>query len=217
MKNTLYLLLLCLAVFGLSAGLAHAQAPVADAPATPPAESRWKARADFFHQDYAFMIDVGELGVYDRVTVRPGIALSAEYAYKQRKNWRWYQSARMQFHNLPYEERSVGVGTDLGFEIRLWKGLQVAPRIGLTYNLVKPVDVRYKYNGDQWVRTKNTDPVFDRLQVAGGLDLSYRITGGAHPIDVLANANFSTILPAIPDYIGMFFYKQAGIGVRMGL
>ncbi len=216
MKNTLYLLLLSLAIFGCSASLGHAQAPVADAPSLP-SEGRWKVRADFFHQDYATKIDVGELGVYDRVTVRPGIALGAEYTYKQRKNWRWYQSGRLQFHNFPYDERSIGLGTDMGFEVRIWKGLQATPRIGVSYNLVKPVDVRYKYEGDRWVRTRNTDPVFGRLQTGLGLDLSYRIVGGSHPIDVLANANATLISPAIPNYVTMFFYKSFGVGVRMGL
>lgn len=216
MKNTLYLLLLSLTIFGLSCSLGKAQAPAADLPA-PAVEGRWKARADFFHQDYAFMIDVGELGVYDRVYLRPGIALGAEYAYAQRKNWRWYQSARLQFHNFQYDERSIGIGTDMGFEVRIWKGLQAAPRFSLTYNLVKPVDLRYRYEGDKWVKTKNTDPVFDRLQAGLGLDLSYRVASGRHPIDVLANANATLITPAIDNYVNLFFYKSYGVGVRVGL
>jgi hypothetical protein len=214
MRNTLYLLLLSLAIFGLSASRAAAQTP--EAPAAP-LESRWKLRADFFHQDYAFPVSFGELGVYDRVVVRPGIGLGGEYAYKQKANWRWFQSARLHFFNFPYEERSIGIGTDMGFEFRIWKGLQVAPRIGLSYNLVKPVDVRYVYEGDRWVKAKNTDPVFSRLQGGLGLDLSYRVAGGSHPIDVLANANVTFIAPAIPDYISLFFYKAAGIGVRVGI
>jgi hypothetical protein len=216
MKNTLYLILLSLSIFGLSHGLGKAQAPDA-APRSQVEESRWKLRADLFHQDYAIMIDVGELGVIDHVLFRPGIGLGGEYAYAQRKNWRWYQAARLQFHNFQYDERSVGLATDMGFEVRIWKGLQVAPRLGVAYNLVKPVDVRYRYEGDRWVKAKNTDPVFGRLQYGLGLDLSYRVSHGAHPIDVLANANATIIAPVIPNYVNRFYFKSYGVGVRMGL
>jgi hypothetical protein len=208
-KHIFILALLVLTSMGLSAQT--------EAQVLLPVPSRWKLRADFFHQDLAFQIPFGQLGVYHKPVIRPGFALGGEYTYQQRKHLRLYQSAHLGYYNNVYEERWGTLGTELGMEWEIWKGILIAPRIGLQYNLVKPSDLRYMYEGDKWVPVRNTDPAFSRLGGSIGLDLGYRVCKGAHPIDVLANGNVSIAGPYIKGSFPFYFFKSAGVGLRVGI
>lgn len=202
----------------LMAGMASAQSPTG---ATIPAPSLWSARLDLYHQDYlGDILNIGQLGTYDRVHVRPGFRAGAEYSWVTKNHFRLYQGFLAGYYHNTYDERSWTLGTEIGFEWRIFRQFRVALPMGLHYNNAKAIDVRYEYVGDHWVKAKNTDPAVNRLQVTPfGLNIGWRfMPGTAHPVDVFANGNLSVIGPWQPGVgIPFLFYKAAGVGMRMGL
>ena len=183
-------------------------------------EPRWYGRLDLYHQDYIVnILAIGQLGVYDAVHIRPGFRIGVERSWIIMNHFRLYQDVLAGYYHNTYDERSWTLGTDVGFEWRIFKQFRVALPIGLHYNNAKAIDVRYAYEGDHWVKAKNTDPAVNRLQVPLGLNLGWRfMPTSAHPIDVFANGSLSAIGPWQPGVgIPFLIYKSAGLGLRVGL
>ncbi len=205
--------------FVLIAGLVHAQEPaVATIPA--PAAKLWSARLDLYHQDYLVnILAIGQLGVYDKVGIRPGFRVGVERSWVTKNHFRLYQDVMAGYYHNTYDERSWTLGTDVGFEWRIFKQFRLALPIGVHYNNVKAIDVRYEYVNEHWVKAKNTDPAINRFQVPLGLNLGWRfMPSTAHPIDVFANGSVAAIGPWQPGVgIPFLFYKSAGLGFRVGL
>lgn len=204
----------------LIVSLASAQEPtVAIAPTK--FTQLWSARLDMYHQDYlGNILKIGQLGTYDRVHIRPGFRVGVERSWVTKKHFRLYQGILAGYYHNTYDERSWTVGTEVGFEWRLFKQFRVALPIGIHYNNAKAIDVRYEYVGDHWVKAKNTDASVHRLQVTPlSLNIGWRFYGGGmHYVDVFANGNVSAIGPWQPGVgIPFLIYKSAGVGMRVGL
>lgn len=187
--------------------------------AQAPAPQLWSGRLDFFHQDYISEFSFGQLGVYDPVYIRPGVRVGVERSWVTKNHFRLYQDLMVGYYHNTYDERSWTLGTDLGVEWRIFKQFRLGLPLGLHYNNVKAIDVRYAYVGDKWVKAKNTDPAIHRLQVQLGLNIGWRfLPTSAHPIDLFANANLSAIGPWEPNVgVPFLIYKAAGLGVRVGI
>ncbi|MBP6722959.1 MAG: hypothetical protein KA239_11570 [Bacteroidia bacterium] len=203
-KHILFLAMLCL----VQLAAAQASSP-----------NPWAARLDLFHQDYLGEFSFGQLGVYDKVHIRPGLRLGIERSWVTKNHFRLYQDVMLGYYHNTYDERSWTLGTDLGFEWRIFKQFRLALPLGVHYNNAKAIDVRYEYVGDKWVKAKNTDPAINRLQVQTGLNLGWRfLPESAHPVDVFANGNLSVIGPWQPGSgIPALVYKSAGLGLRVGI
>ncbi len=214
MRKHLFLL-----AFVLVAGSVSAQEPtVMTIPA--PAPKLWAARLDLYHQDYLFnILAIGQLGVYDQVRIRPGFRVGVERSWVTKNHFRLYQDLMAGYYHNTYDERSWTVGTDVGFEWRIFKQFRAGTTIGAHYNNAKAIDVRYEYVGEHWVKAKNTDPSVNRLQIPIGVNLGWRfMPNGAHPVDVFANGTLSAIGPWQPGVgIPLLFYKSAGLGFRVGI
>lgn len=206
MKKTVFVigLLLC-------AGMALAQ---------DIAPKKWFGRVDLYHQDYiGDILIIGQLGVYDRVLVRPGFRIGAERSWVTKNHFRLYQDLLAGYYHNTYDERSWTIGSAVGVEWRILKEFRVGLPFGVHYNNAKAIDVRYEYVGDKWVKAKNTDPSIHRLQLQLGLNLGWRfMPASAHPIDAFVNGSLSAIGPWQPGVgIPALLYKSAGIGLRVGL
>lgn len=179
----------------------------------------WFGRLDLFHQDYLGEFSYGQLGVYDKVHIRPGFRVGVERSWVTKNHFRLYQDVMAGYYHNTYDERSWTLGTDLGVEWRIFKQFRVAIPLGIHYNNAKAIDVRYVYVGDKWIKAKNTDPSIHRLQLQLGMNMGWRFMAEtAHPIDVFANGNLSVIGPWQPDSgIPALIYKSAGLGVRVGI
>lgn len=214
MKRVLFLL-----AFLLTVSLASAQEPmVATIPTTP---KLWSARLDLYHQDYlGNILAIGQLGTFDKVHIRPGFRVGIERSWVTKNHFRLYQGLLAGYYHNTYDERSWTIGTEIGFEWRIFKQFRVALPIGIHYNNAKAIDIRYEYVGDHWVKAKNTDPAVNRLQITPlSLNLGWRfMDGSAHPIDLFANGNVTAIGPWQPGAgVPVLFYKAAGLGLRVGL
>jgi hypothetical protein len=189
------------------------------AAAQVPAMHKWQARLDLYHQDWESDIVIGQLGVYDRVYLRPGFRVGIERTWVEGRRFRLYQDLLIGYYHNTYDERSYTFGTDLGVEWRLFREFRLGMPFGLHYNNAKAIDVRYEYDGEKWVRAKNTDPSIARLQIPLGLNLGWRFwPQQAHPVDLFLNSNFSLVGPYQPgSNIPVLLYTAVGVGLRVGL
>ena len=177
-----------------------------------------KLRLDVFHQDNLINFNAGALGIYDKVTLRPGAAFSAEYAWFENKRIRLFSTAKASYHFNTYEERVASLGTELGLDIRLFKGLFLAPKGGFHRGFVQPTDVQYVYEAGEWVVADRKGEGFYRSIVTVGLDLSYRIRKGEKPLDLVLSTMGLIGAPYVPDSsLNIWVWASTGIGFRMGL
>jgi hypothetical protein len=209
MKNIFFCLVLLLAL----------QPLVAQEITIKPAEPKYYARLDLYHQDWLGDFSYGTLAVIDPVHIRPGVKLGIERSWVSQNHFRLYQDVMLGYYHNTYEERSWTIGTNVGFEWRTWKQLRVALPIGVHYNNAKAIDIRYEYVGDKWVKAKNTDPTINRLQIPVGINLGWRfMPNSAHPIDAFVNGTVSIVGPWQPGAgIPFLLTKAAGVGLRVGL
>ena len=173
---------------------------------------KWAFIANVGHQDQGFDISFGSLQVIHKVPFRPQIAVGIERTWVNRNKFRLFQDLQASYFHDSYVEKVYGLTTDVGFEFKIFRGLRLTPRIGVGYNSAKANDVRYKYEGDKWVQTANTDPAISRLNVKTGLDLSYRFN---NTFDVLVGGHFSLVTPYIPNAASIYLYKGWHIGTRV--
>jgi hypothetical protein len=185
---------------------------------SPPAKL-WLARLDVYHQDWMGDFGIGQLTAYDRVFIRPGIRVGIERTWIQKNHFRLYQDLLLGYYHNTYDERSFTMGTDAGVEWRIFKQFRLALPIGIHFHRAKPIDIRYVYDGEKWVRAKNTDPSISRLQFLAGLNIGWRFWPAAkHPIEVFANGNISTLSPWQPDSgVPILLCKAAGMGLKVGI
>lgn len=182
-------------------------------------QKTWNLRAEAMHQYWIGDFGIGTLAVYDEVNIRPLFRVGLERSIELKDRMRVYRDVSIGYHQNTYEEHSLILGLGTGVEVRIWKQLRFAKIGGLNINFAKPADVRYVYDGEKWVKAKNTDPVVLRLQIPVGLQLGWRFgAAAAHPIDFFVNGAVSIIGPwQRGSGIPVLFTKSAGAGLRIAL
>jgi hypothetical protein len=184
-----------------------------------PEPKLWFGRLDLYHQDWLGDFGIGQLGVYDAVPIRPGFRLGVERTWIEQRHFRMYQDVLLGYYHNTYDEHSFTVGSDVGFEWRIFRQFRVALPAGLHFHRAKPSDIRYVYDGEKWVKAENTDPAISRLQFIIGTNIGWRFWPELrHPVEVFANGNISLIGPWQNDAgVPALMYKAAGIGIKIGL
>jgi hypothetical protein len=172
---------------------------------------KWAAVVNIGHQTSAINFDLGALQTIHKINIRPRFEVGMERTWKEKPNYRFFQDAKLTFVQDAYVERVFGIGTDVGFEFRIFKGLRITPRLGAHYNAAKASDIQYKYNGEKWEPIANTSPIDKRLYAKGGLDLSYRFND---KIDVIVGGHFALSTPYIKDAAPFFLHKSLNMGAR---
>ncbi len=174
-------------------------------------QPKWAAILNIGHQEDAINISFGTLQTIHKVSIRPNISVGIERTWFNRTKFRLFQDLKVAYFHDTYIEKVYGLSTDLGFEFKIFRGLRLTPRLGVGYNLAKPNDIRYKLEGDKWVRTANTDPSVSRLNIKAGIDLSYRFN---NKMDVVVGGRYALISPYLPDIQEVFLYRGLHIGGR---
>jgi hypothetical protein len=172
---------------------------------------KWAAIINVGHQTNVVNFDVGALQTIHKINLRPRFELGMERTWKEKPNFRFFQDAKLTFAQDAYVERAYGVGTDVGFEFKIFEGLRITPRLGAHFNLAKATDVQYKYNGEKWEPIANTSPSESRLYAKGGLDVSYRFMD---KIDIIAGGHMALSTPYIKDAVPIFLHKSFNVGAR---
>jgi hypothetical protein len=172
---------------------------------------KWAAVINVGHQTSAVNFDAGSLQTIHEIHLRPRFELGVERTWKDKPNFRFFQDVKLTFAQDAYVERAYGVGTDVGFEFKIFKGLRITPRLGAHYNLAKASDIQYRYNGEKWVPVANTSPLDSRLYAKGGVDVSYRFMD---KIDVIVGGLYALSTPYMTYAVPFFVHKNVNVGVR---
>lgn len=197
---------LALALFLVfNSGSAHAQEA-----AVP---KKWAAQINFQQQDLLFQIDLGQLGVLHDVKLRPRYALDVQYFLKEKKRGRSFAYGQLSyFHNL-YHDRWTGLQIGMGFEWEFGNRFFASFRGGGGIARVKSSDIRYTYEEGVWVETKNEDRANVDVLISPRLDVGYRISDKALPIDIFANSQLTI---NANNRVGAVPYYGLGLGLRIG-
>jgi hypothetical protein len=149
------------------------------------AQHKWMLLGEIYHQDFGTSFSVGQLEVLDATPIHPGLRLGIERSWVETNRFRLFQGLSAGYFHHTYVEKVLTLGTDIGFEYRIVGQLRSAFKLGAHYNSVQPNDPRYTYNGERWVRSENTDPRVNRLNVPASLNIGWRFGAESkHPIDV---------------------------------
>ena len=183
--------------------------------------SRWAANMQFFHQDFAIDLDPGQLGVTDATSVRPGISAGIERTWKNIGNdrIRLFQDLNLGFWNSPYSENYTFIGTRLAADFRVFKQLRLTTGVLYRIGRAKTKDVRYIYENEKWVPSKNSTLGFFRQNAGFDTRLGWRFAArSAHPVDVQVGINWTIAWKFAPAEISanLMLYKALQVGLRYG-
>lgn len=175
---------------------------------------KWAFTAALSHQNGLIKLDEGQLLVLDSRKFTPLIELGLERNWRPNRKNSIRQTFLVSAFNDRYFERQIGLGTDIGYQIKIIRGLAIRPSIGVHGILAKPVDVRYGLNGELWERVKNDDPLETRINGRLGLNLSYNINP---KISVMAKGNITLQTPYLNGLFPAWPMKSFGFGINYSL
>jgi hypothetical protein len=177
------------------------------------AQGRFSASAKIANQVAGISFSAGQLAKI-HTPLQPAFTLDVQRNYVNNSRSRLYQSIYGTYFYQPYADKSLTLGTALGYEFRVFKGLYLGVNLGGGINRVKPNDIVYNYENNKWVATRNGSPTSIGGQVQGGGELGYRVG----KFSFFAHGQYSFVLKyiALPEESFPYLFKNAGIGVRMG-
>lgn len=202
MTTKIYLLLFML----LGVQVANSQEDIAT--------NRWYVQANLQHQDMAFEIPYGQLGVVHDVHIRPFYNAEIQYLLSQTSKKKRYLTGQLGYYNNLYHNQALSLKLGYAREYKLFKIIIVNIRGDVGIAAVKNSDVQYVYEEGKWVAAPNYDPTRLAFLISPHLDLGYRIRENKNPIDLFLTSH----LLLINDYEwGALPYYGIGVGVRYGL
>ncbi len=172
----------------------------------------WAIQINAQQQDLAATIDFGQLGVVHDVSIRPRFSVEAQRLTQKKRNRKRLYSFQLGYYNNLYHDRWWSAQFGMGSEWQLPKGLFLNARSELGMALVQNTDLQYEYDGEQWVKAKNSTGAGISVLLGTGLDFGYRISEGEHPIDVVLNGR----LQLVASDFGLLPYYAYGVGMRYG-
>lgn len=210
MKNKIYsLLVLCAILYSNTSLMAQEEGKAID-------ENRWAIQLNIQHQDIMFqnLLNFGTLRVFDEVNIRPIFSLEAQRYFSIRPKSKRFLAAQVGYYNSLYHQKWLIAKLAYGRERTLYKGLFISFRAEFGVARAKDSDLQYIYENEKWVVTDNFGTARMGFLFGSRMDIGYRVTNGAHPIDALltthGNIHFDSNIGALP-------YYGIGIGVRYGL
>jgi hypothetical protein len=177
------------------------------------AQGRWTASVKIANQVDAFPYSLGQLAKI-HTPLQPAFTLDVQRNYVNNSRSRFYQGIYGTYFYQPYADKSLTLGTALGYEFRIFKGLYVGVNLGGGINRVKPNDIVYNYENNKWVAARSDSPTSVGGQIQGGGELGYRVG----KFSFFAHGQYSFVLKyiALPEESFPYVFKNAGVGVRMG-
>ncbi len=178
------------------------------------AQGRWSASLKLAHQTDGFPFSAGQLAKIHS-PLNPVISIDIQRNYLNTNRSRLYQSVYATYAKQTYIDQAFVLGTALGYEFRVFKGLYLGANLGGGINRNKATDIVYNLENDKWVAARNSYPAAVGAQFQGGGELGYRVG----KFNFFAHGQYSiTLKQAIAASESYpWFFKNTGIGVRMGL
>ena len=178
------------------------------------AQGRWNASLKLAHQTDGFPFSAGQLAKIHS-PLNPVISIDVQRNYLNNKRSRLYQSVYTSYAKQTYMDQAFALGTSLGYEFRVFKGLYLGVNLGGGINRNKATDFVYNLENDKWVAARNGFPAAVGAQFQGGGELGYRV--GKFNFFAHGQYSFVTKYIILPNQNLPNLFKNAGIGVRMGL
>ncbi len=178
------------------------------------AQGRWSASLKLAHQVDGIAFSIGQFAKIHS-PLNPVISIDVQRNYLNINRSRLYQSVYASYAKQTYIDQAFVLGTALGYEFRVFKGLYLGVNLGGGINRNKATDIVYNLENDKWVAARNSYPAAVGAQFQGGGELGYRVG----KFNFFAHGQYSFITKYVIFSDGNFpnLFKNAGIGVRMGL
>ena len=178
------------------------------------AQGRWSTSLKLANQKDGIYYSPGQLAKI-HCPLNPVISIDIQRNYLNTNRSRLYQSVYATYAKQTYIDQAFVLGTALGYEFRIFKGLYLGANIGGGINRNKATDIVYNLENGKWVAAKDDYPAAVGGQFQGGGELGYRVG----KFNFFAHGQYSITLKqaitASESYPWIF--RNAGIGVRMGL
>lgn len=200
-------------IFALGSSPVLAQTSISSEGELSNTSPKWAAQINLQQQDLLFQIDVGELGVLHDVKFRPRYALDVQYFYKEKARGRSFAFGQLSYFNNLYHDRWMGIKLGMGFEWEFSKRFFGSIRGGFGVSRVKSSDIQYRYEDGAWVQTKNEERANVDYILTPRIDIGYRISDKAIPIDIVANSHLTI---DVNTRVGIIPFYGVGLGLRVG-
>ena len=178
------------------------------------AQGRWSATLKLANQTNGFPFSAGQLAKIHS-PLNPVVSIDIQRNYLNTKRSRLYQSVYVSYAKQTYVDQAFALGTLLGYEFRIFKGLYLGANLGGGINRNKATDFVYNLENDKWVAARNSYPAAVSGQFQGGGELGYRVGKFNFFVHGQYNITLKQAITAAESYPWIF--RNAGIGVRMGL
>jgi hypothetical protein len=174
----------------------------------------WSVIFNVGHQDDLIKFENSSVNKYHEIIIRPLFIGGIQKTWNNKNRFRLYQDAVATYHIHPYQEKTFGIGTNLGFEFLALKRIIITPKIGVHYNYAKYADVQYGYVDDKWTKVDNIYEPSHRTVIKIGLETGYRLN---EKIDIIGGVSGNVITPFIKNVLPVFFTYGVYAGVRYSL
>lgn len=166
------------------------------------------------HQDDLFKFVNATENKYHDIKWRPSFTAGIQKTWSQGSRFRLYQDVVASYHIHPYQERTLGIGTDLGFQWTFFKKIIFNPKLGLHYNYARYADIQYAYVNDKWVKTDNSYEPSHRANIKLGFETGYHLSPKT---DIVVGASAMALTPYAKDVLNLFLSNSIYTGLRYRL
>ncbi|MEY4902550.1 MAG: hypothetical protein RLZZ292_365 [Bacteroidota bacterium] len=159
-----------------------------------------------------FDIVFGSLPVNHR-PLYPSIGVAVERDYVNGKRARLYQDVSLSYFHDTYTERDWTLASNLGYELRIVKGLYAGVRLGVGVQRANRSDIVYTYETDRWVGKPYPGGVKFRTQIELGGEIGYRIGKNS----IFGGYKYSVLTPYDTENgLPIWLLKALTLGIRIG-
>lgn len=145
--------------------------------------------------------------------VHPGIQAGTEYDHRARARSRLFQSAYLNYFYHGHLAQGIGLGTELGYEHRVWRGLVAETRLGLGYTHTFTTAEEFTFANGRYERKGDRGNA--RFTPSFSLDLGWYLRPGDRNAPKLFLRYQSWVeYPYSPDFIPVMAHINLHLGVR---
>ncbi len=145
--------------------------------------------------------------------VHPGVQVGTEFDHRVRECSRLFQSVYLNYFYHKHLAQGIGIGSELGYEHRVWRGLVAEARFGLGFTHTFTTAVEYTFSNGRYERKGDRGNA--RLTPSLSLDLAYYLRrDDRNAPKVFLRYQSWVEYPYSPDFIPVMAHINLHLGVR---
>jgi hypothetical protein len=179
-------------------------------------KSKLGISARFGSEDDLFPAVLGNLPTLHKINIRPRLDIGVEYKWRSGKHSLISQDLVLHYHRHVYQEKNMGLGTNISYRHDIYKNLNAAVRLGVHYSNSKSVNPEYKYNTvtSKWEAYSTYLNATNRLYIPLALELGYKVTP---KINAVVGGRYAMLTPYIKDLVPYNIYRGYYVGAVYSL